>query len=96
MIVTVTPEDYRPYHVEVTPDVLDGVAFQRALEHAAWEAGKGKVPLSFLVNSCEREFRAALGKKDNSFHLRKMDFCQGAGSSSDVYRRLPCGRHSCI
>ena len=33
MIVTVTPEDYRPYHVEGTPDVLDGVAFQRALEH---------------------------------------------------------------
>ena len=56
MIVTVTPEDYRPYHVEGTPDVLDGVAFQRALEHAAWEAGKAKFRCSFLVISVKTEF----------------------------------------
>lgn len=94
MIVTVTPEDYRPYHVEGTPDVLDGVAFQRALEHAAWEAGKGKVPVQLLVISVKQSFYSTW--RGNPFHLRRMDFRQSVGSSSDVYRRLPCGRHSCI
>ena len=39
LIVTVTPEDF--------PDegVLGGVAFQRRLEKAAWEAGEGKIPV---------------------------------------------------
>ena len=62
MIVTVTPEDYRPYHVEGTPDVLDGVAFQRALEHAAWEAGKGKVPVQLFGDFCENRVSTALGE----------------------------------
>lgn len=62
MIVTVTPEDYHPYHVEGTPDVLDGVAFQRALEHAAWEAGKGKVPVQLFGDFCENRVSTALGE----------------------------------
>ena len=66
MIVTVTPEDYRPYHVEGTPDVLDGVAFQRALEHAAWEAGKGKVPVQLFGDFCENRVSTALGEVNPS------------------------------
>ena len=62
MIVTVTPEDYRPYHVEGTPDVLDGVAFQRALEHAAWKAGKGKVPVQLFGDFCENRVSTALAE----------------------------------
>ena len=39
LIVTVTPDDF--------PDAspLGGIAFQRELEHKAWEAGKGSVPV---------------------------------------------------
>lgn len=39
VIVTVTPEDYG------TEDVLAGMNFQRKLEEAAYEAGKGKIPV---------------------------------------------------
>lgn len=46
VIVTVTPEDYG------TEDVLAGVVFQRKLEEAAYEAGKGKVPVQLFEDFC--------------------------------------------
>lgn len=62
MIVTVTPDDYRAYHVDGTPDVLDGVSFQRALEHAAWVAGKGKVPVQLFGDFCRNQNSGKLGE----------------------------------
>ncbi len=45
IIVSVGPEDFRPWHAEGTDPVLDGMAFQRALEAAAFRAGEGKIPV---------------------------------------------------
>lgn len=39
IVVTVSPEDYGGTHA------LDGIEFQRKLEKAAFEAGKGKIPV---------------------------------------------------
>lgn len=48
MVVTVTPKDFGH------PGVLGGVEFQRDLEHYAWQAGAGRVPVQlfgdFLAN----------------------------------------------
>lgn len=38
------------------------MAFQRALEHAAWEAGKGKVPVQLFGDFCENRVSTALGE----------------------------------
>lgn len=45
VIVSVTPEDFRPFHQAGTPEVLDGCAFQRSLETAAFRLGDGGAPV---------------------------------------------------
>ena len=45
VIVTVTPDDFRPFHREGMSDVLDGCAFQQALEAAAFKIGGGGAPV---------------------------------------------------
>ena len=42
IIVTVTPEDF------AGEGPLAGIAFQRRLERAAWEAGEGKIPMQLF------------------------------------------------
>lgn len=45
IVVSVTPGDFRPYHQEGRPDVLNGMYFQRELESLAWREGKGRIPV---------------------------------------------------
>lgn len=56
LIVTVTPEDY--------PDkgVLSGVAFQRNLEKAAFEAANGKIPVQLYRDFKANKKSSTLGK----------------------------------
>ena len=42
LIVTVSPKDFE------SDDPLGGIAFQRKLEKAAWELGKGKIPVQLF------------------------------------------------
>ena len=49
VIVTVHPEDY-PGEVP-----LAGVAFQRALEEAAWKAGEGRIPVQRFQDYCRNQ-----------------------------------------
>ena len=55
MIVTVTPEDFGH------EGVLGGIAFQRDLEKAAFQAGNGKVPVQLFGDFCENKLSTALG-----------------------------------
>lgn len=54
MIITVTPADFP------SRDALGGVAFQRILEEAAFQAGQGKIPVQlygdFKENKASRQF----------------------------------------
>lgn len=45
IVVSVTPGDFRPYHQEGRPDVLNGMYFQRELESLAWREGQGRIPI---------------------------------------------------
>jgi hypothetical protein len=56
LIVTVNPEDFP----EEGP--LGGVAFQRNLEHAAWMAGQGKVPVQLFQDFKANRPSTALGE----------------------------------
>lgn len=55
LIVTVTPEDFP----EEGP--LGGISFQRNLEKAAWELGKGKIPVQLFGDFREHRASTALG-----------------------------------
>lgn len=54
MIVTVTPDDFGK-------GVLDGIAFQRKLERAAYEAGKGNVPVQLFADYEENRISTGFG-----------------------------------
>lgn len=56
LIVTVTPEDFP----EEGP--LGGIAFQRSLEHAAWKAGKGCVPVQLFQDFQKNNTSKELGE----------------------------------
>lgn len=56
LIVTVKPEDFP----EDGP--LGGVAFQRKLEKAAYEAGGGKIPVQTLKDYCKNQASSSLGQ----------------------------------
>ena len=45
IVVTVNPPDFAPYHQTGTPEVLDGLAFQRQLEKQAFRCGGGSIHL---------------------------------------------------
>lgn len=45
IVVSVTPDDFRPWHADGKPDVLNGMYFQRALESLAWREGQGQIPV---------------------------------------------------
>ncbi|MGN0315517.1 MAG: NAD(P)/FAD-dependent oxidoreductase [Fusicatenibacter sp.] len=62
MIVTVTPDDYTVYHEEGMPSALDGVAFQRMLERAAYQAGNGAVPVQLFGDFCSNSCSDQLGE----------------------------------
>lgn len=55
VIVTVTPEDFG------SSEPLAGVEFQRKLERAAYEAGKGAVPVQCFGDFCENRLTESLG-----------------------------------
>lgn len=58
LIVTVTPEDFVKY--KEIPEALQGVAFQRELEKAAFKQGKGLIPIQlygdFVKNRESQQF----------------------------------------
>ncbi|MDO5590335.1 MAG: FAD-dependent oxidoreductase [Lachnospiraceae bacterium] len=56
VIVTVTPEDYG------SDDVLAGMQFQRKLEQAAYEAGKGNIPVQLFKDFCNNTPSVSGGK----------------------------------
>lgn len=55
IVVTVTPTDYN------SNDPLAGVAFQRNLEHKAFEAGNGKIPIQKLKDFKDHKISENLG-----------------------------------
>ncbi len=61
LIVTVTPEDF--------PDqtALGGVAFQRGLEEAAFQAGNGKIPVQIYEDFKENRISQRFGEVEPSF-----------------------------
>ena len=48
IVVSVHPEDFSAFHQAGDPAVLDGIAFQRAMEAAAFRQGQGLVPVQRL------------------------------------------------
>ena len=81
MIVTVGPADFASCHQEGTSPVLDGIAFQRRLERAAFRAGNGKIPVQLFGDFCENRVSAQLGDVEPSI-------C-GAWTFGDVRSILP-------
>ncbi len=61
MIVTVGPADFAACHQEGVPAVLDGVAFQRRLERAAFLAAGGKIPVQLFGDFCQGRVSGQLG-----------------------------------
>lgn len=53
IVVTVTPDDFG------SVDILGGVEFQRRLEHAAFRAGEGRIPVQLL-----KDFREAVPSRN--------------------------------
>lgn len=62
MIVTVSPEDYKPYRKEGTPEALMGVDFQRELERVFYELGNGKIPVQTFQDFCNHKPTNKFGK----------------------------------
>lgn len=56
LIVTVTPEDFEE------KGALGGIAFQRKLEKAAWELGKGKIPVQLFGDFKEKRPSVSFGE----------------------------------
>lgn len=56
VIITVRPEDFPG------EDVLAGVEFQRNLEHRAYEAGHGKIPVQQFGDFCKNTASTAIGE----------------------------------
>lgn len=56
LIVTVNPSDFPE------EGALGGIAFQRKLEKAAWELGKGKIPVQLFKDYCEHKPSSAFGE----------------------------------
>ena len=75
LIVTVSPEDFP----EEGP--LGGVAFQRNLEKAAWELGKGKIPVQLFGDFRAHQTSKAFGEVEPQM--------KGAYVLSDVRSILP-------
>ena len=61
--------------------MLDGIAFQRRLERAAFRAGNGKIPVQLFGDFCENRVSAQLGDVEPSI-------C-GAWTFGDVRSILP-------
>lgn len=75
IIVTVNPSDFPE------ESVLGGIALQRNLERAAWEAGNGKVPVQLFEDYC---------KKQKSSQLREVQPCiKGEYTLADVRSIFP-------
>ena len=55
IVVTVTPEDYMQKADSSMPDELQGIAFQRNLEGAAFRNGQGQVPVQRFADFCRQE-----------------------------------------
>ena len=55
IVVTVTPDDYQADHP------LSGIEFQRKLEKAAYDCGKGLIPLQRFEDFCNNRTTDALG-----------------------------------
>ena len=54
LVVSVTPEDFGS-------DPLSGIAFQRKLEHLAWESGEGHIPVQLLADFSQNTVSRCLG-----------------------------------
>lgn len=63
LIVTVTPRDYAAFCTDTreTPEPLQGIAFQRILEKAAYELAGGAVPVQMFGDFCDNRCSTAFG-----------------------------------
>ena len=61
IVVTVSPEDYQKNH-----SPLDGVAFQRNLEEAAYRCAGGKVPVQTFGDFCRSVEKSQAGKAEKA------------------------------
>lgn len=75
MVVTVRPEDFG------SGDVLAGMAFQRRLEEAAWQAAGGKIPVQLFDDFLHGRPSKALGEI--------APCCRGAWAFADVRSCFP-------
>ena len=75
LVVTVSPQDFGG------GDALAGIAFQRRLEHLAWEAGEGKIPSQLLMDFMNNQKSSVLGDVEP-------DIC-GAYCLSNLRKVLP-------
>ena len=60
VVVTVSPDDYESQGPDF--DVLSGMEFQRRLEEAAYQAGKGSIPVQLFEDFCNN--RPSLGASE--------------------------------
>lgn len=61
LIVTVNPSDFAAYHMEGTPEIFDGISFQRHLERLAYSAENGRIPVQLFKDFRAGKESAALG-----------------------------------
>ncbi|MCD7763442.1 MAG: FAD-dependent oxidoreductase [Lachnospiraceae bacterium] len=85
IVVTVTPEDYRG---SASDDPLAGIAFQQRLEKAAWECGKGAIPVQRFEDFCQNRPSKTPGSL--------LPENRGLWNMANVREILPDGLNDCI
>lgn len=81
LIVTVNPSDFAAYHMEGTPEIFDGISFQRHLERLAYSAENGRIPVQLF-----KDFRAG---KESAALGDIAPCCKGEYALSNVRALLP-------
>lgn len=89
LIVTVTPEDFG----NDTQDVLAGVEFQRRLEHAAYVAGNGKIPIQLYGDLLNHRPSVTIGEiipnTKGQYQLTSLEKCLPAFITETLLEGIP-------
>ena len=81
LIVTVSPEDYVGYAPQGTKESLTGIEFQRNLERAAFEKGRGRIPQQLYGDFMTGTVSSSYGEFDSC--------TKGETSFADLNEILP-------
>lgn len=89
LIVTVTPEDFGGD----PDDVLAGVAFQRRLEHAAYVAGNGKIPVQLYGDLLNHRPSVTIGEIEpntkGAYQLTSLEECLPPFITETILEGIP-------